>query len=110
MSCGPFSQRHWPGARSSGSTSWPKRLRCSAVTCVPAAELNARQALQHKHLVMEASAFERFNQPLPVVAGIVAAGGVYERLAERTRALTRLERLTHRSPDPLHPGLEGRDE
>lgn len=37
------------------------------VTCVPAAELNARQALQHKHVVMEASAFERFNQPTPVV-------------------------------------------
>lgn len=52
----------------------------------------------------------RFNQPLPVVAGIVAAGGVYDRLAERTRGLARIERLTHRSPDPLHPGLEGRDE
>lgn len=52
----------------------------------------------------------RFNQPLPVVAGIVAAGGVYDRLAERTRALARLERLIDRPPDPLHPGLEGRDE
>jgi large subunit ribosomal protein L4 len=37
------------------------------VLCVPAAELNARQALQHKHVVMEASAFERLNQPVAVV-------------------------------------------
>lgn len=34
------------------------------VECVPAAELNARQALQHKFVVMEAGAFERLNQPM----------------------------------------------
>jgi large subunit ribosomal protein L4 len=34
------------------------------VHCVPAAELNARQALLHKHVVVEASAFERLNAPV----------------------------------------------
>ena len=34
------------------------------VHCIPAAELNARQALLHKHVVFEASAFERLNAPV----------------------------------------------
>lgn len=34
------------------------------VACVPANELNARQALLHKHVVFEASAFERLNAPV----------------------------------------------
>lgn len=36
----------------------------AGVECVPAAELNARQALQHKFVVMEAGAFERLNAPM----------------------------------------------
>jgi large subunit ribosomal protein L4 len=37
------------------------------VSCLPAQELNARAAITHKHVVMEASAFARFNEPMPVV-------------------------------------------
>ena len=37
------------------------------VQCLPAAELNARHALVHKHVVIEAAAFDRLNAPLPVV-------------------------------------------
>jgi myo-inositol-1(or 4)-monophosphatase len=52
----------------------------------------------------------RFNQPLPEVGGIVAAGGVYDRLSVQTRGLAKLARLTDRAGDPLHPGLKGSDE
>jgi myo-inositol-1(or 4)-monophosphatase len=51
----------------------------------------------------------RFNKPLPEVAGIVAAGGVYDRLSAIARALPPLDRLRRRPADALHPGLEGRD-
>ena len=35
------------------------------VTVVPAQELNARQVLTHKYLVMDQAAFERFNEAKP---------------------------------------------
>ncbi|MCW8138376.1 MAG: 50S ribosomal protein L4 [Planctomycetota bacterium] len=37
------------------------------VRCVPSSELTARDALLHKHVVMEAGAFERLNEPMKSV-------------------------------------------
>jgi myo-inositol-1(or 4)-monophosphatase len=51
----------------------------------------------------------RFNRPLPVLRGIVAAGDVYDRLSAIAGALPPLDRLRERPADALHPGLEGRD-
>jgi myo-inositol-1(or 4)-monophosphatase len=51
----------------------------------------------------------RFNRPLPVLRGIVAAGHVYDRLSAIAGALPPLDRLRERPADALHPSLERGD-
>jgi large subunit ribosomal protein L4 len=46
---------------------WKSARNIEGVRCLPVAELNARDAVTHKHVIIEASAFERLNQTQPVI-------------------------------------------